>query len=643
VPERLFLAALILSSLALAHGTPDTPCDCEKKPETAGAEAEPPAPEDVASGEDTLNEEESDESYDPYSDEEYDGAQGPVGFQYQFAARQDTAVADSPVKVVVDQGAPSNGTGFAPLHVSLRNGSNAPQEIRLSYRDLARGESIARVTRTVGLARGERAQVMLPIPAGRSYGELEVQPKGFAAVRTPVSLYGSDQAAILSVGKQEDFEKVVRQKQSVDEATATVRSLPPDELPDQLAAYVGYSAVVLSQSPLESLPEAQRRALEVYAATGGVLVLPHVTRGSPAHLPLLDSEEPGLHRYGFGWVRLCSEDAVDCAFGIRDDANNFGLTVVPRTSPVPRGGRPSLSRLMAMGGAEGDDYDYDYDDIGGENRRQRVARDNGLLLPQAVAPLGRVLVIIGLFLAVIGPGSVYVARKKSSLLLLLTVPGTALVTIALIIVYSVFGEGFATHASSRSVTLLDGEHGRAISAGTIGFYANLPQRGASFGSSESVFFPSDAVDVSMDWTNGGRIGDGFLPARIYREWGMVSVHPSRSRLRIRRAGDALFVQNALGGKVGEARLMVDGQLWRVAALDDGQELQAESVTAHLLTLANRDEYRSRLDAMIERELDDPLEEGEFHAQVAVTDALPLRDVEVLHHDSETLMIGRVER
>ena len=78
----------------------------------------------------------------------------------------------------------------------------------------------------------------------------------------------------------------------------------------------------------------------------------------------------------------------------------------------------------------------------GERRYGGGDAKSELLLPQATAPLGRFLFIITLFTLAIGPGSVWVARRRGPAALLVTIPGTALVTCVLIIGYSLIADGF---------------------------------------------------------------------------------------------------------------------------------------------------------------------------------------------------------
>src|SRR5262249_2202373 len=77
------------------------------------------------------------------------------------------------------------------------------------------------------------------------------------------------------------------------------------------------------------------------------------------------------------------------------------------------------------------------------------------LLPQATAPMGTFLVIISLFTLLIGPGSIWVAKKRGPGALLVTIPGTALVSCALIVSSSILKDGFSIHASAQGYTEID--------------------------------------------------------------------------------------------------------------------------------------------------------------------------------------------
>jgi hypothetical protein len=348
------------------------------------------------------------------------------------------------------------------------------------------------------------------------------------------------------------------------------------------------------------------------------------------HLPSLVGDEHGAHRYGFGRVRLCGADADECARGIRDDALLSERQVKPHGAQVRY--RRSISLFARL--------------IGGYYGVDEPQHQGAGLLPQATVPIGRFLLIIALFTLVIGPGSLWVARRRSTFFLLLTIPGTAAITIGSIVLYSLLGEGLGAHATTRAVTLLDRKHDRAISVGVYAFYANLEQEGAAFGKLDAVLSPEEGErsEVPIDWTQGARFGAGFVPSRTYREWGVLSVRSSRARLTARATADgAVLVQNALGGKIRQGQVRLGGKLWELGELADGHEGRATPAALDAEPPGARLDYADRLDYEALERVDGPLAEGSFRALLQTNDALPLQGLELEHHESETLVAGEVDR
>ncbi len=609
------LVALALADAALAH--PPEECEC------AGAGDE----EDEA----TETPEKADE--DEYADAQYLldwGAQPADSFRYAFAPKDLESVLDGPVRVVVDTGSPAPRCGYAPLRFVARNGTAAPVELSLAYQPSgARGVT---VTRSVQLEPGGRpVSVTLPVPVRwAGAGKVEARAKEASGTASPYFSGGGNAGVVLSVGDEAAFERRVKLSPDYDDPLYTVKALLSDELPDELAAYVGFAAVVLADVTLEELPESVRRALEAYAATGGTLVVTRPSRALLEHLPLLESAEPGLHAYGFGRVRLCGDDADECARGIRTEVS------LAAEVATPLAGTPQLRRRFPFAGVL---FGH------GMPSYARTRRPDELLLPQAVAPLGRFLVIIGAFALVIGPGSAYLARKRSAFWLLLTIPFTAGLSAAAIVLYSVLGEGFGTHGSARAVTLLDSARSRAVSVGVAALYANLSQEGARFSSTAALLPSEEMGDVAIDWTSGARFGAGFLPPRTYREWAVVSVHPSRARLSAHESERGLEVHNALGGRIEVAQLRWNGEWYRVRGLEEGAAAVAEKLEADEPLLLARPQYDRRIRGAVLSRVDEQLyrADGSFAAVVRTSSALPIEGLSIEDHGGEAFVFGEVQR
>ncbi len=532
---------------------------------------------------------------------------------YGFPTSQRTPVGSGEVDVAADNNslAPSGGYFLVPVY--LQNRALRPHRVKLSFEAVGVGRGTA-AKKSVELAPGERRTVYLPVPAHQTHGQLVATGEGITDGGR-VYIYAGQvvrpQRGVLLLGAPSELERIAGTGPS---ASPSVHVVPvvPEHAPEELAAYVGWDAVVLPD--LERLSEAQRRAVEAYAASGGSLFLAS-SSGANGKLPLLDGAKAGRHDYGFGHVHLCEELDENCRALLHQAVTSGEAAVAPRGNLPPwmRHDRP----------------------------------EDGLLLPQAVAPVGRFLFIIVLFTLAIGPGSVVVARRKGPSALLFTIPATALVTCLVIVGYSVFKEGFTVHVATRGMTLLDAERHRAVTVGVAAYYANVAPSGASFPKAVALLAPDRRAEpqgMEIDWTNGARIGPGFVPSRSYREWGIVAVEPTRARLSAKRQGDGWVVQNALGTHLRKAHLRLDGQSWSVRDVPDGSEARAVPMTmAEPIPDLSVNEHGSRFGRRPFEVAKAALDDGEFLAHVAGPGPLPMGGVRVSPADSEHLVRGEVQR
>ena len=490
---------------------PDAAAPAEVDTEASGegdAEAEAPEEDDTTSG--VLN--------------------------YQFASAQRVVVSDGPTRVSAESNTPAPARGGFALRAFVDNAAGPQGTLELVFH-----QSGQTARRAIELGAGERRVVDLPLLSTMRAGSLTAAGVGTSpgseVARVVFQSVYSPQRVVLALGQPKDFERFIgRSPSSAEEATTLVTTIPADEAPSELAAYTGYDAVVLPQAQgLEGLHEGQRRALEAYAATGGTLVL-KAPQGGLTSLPLLTSREAGVHPYGFG--RL----------GLYQDAE-WAVTWPARPVVEPRGMR-------------GHSWDA--------GSAQRLVP----LLPQATAPVGRFLLIIGVFTLVIGPGSIMVARRRGPTALLFTIPATALVTCVAIVSYSLLADGFTLHASSYGLTLLDARNHRAITVGVNAYYANLAPRHARYASMTALMAPAEREErgaLDMTWSDGLTVGGGFIPSRLYQEWGLMAVEPTRARLRVEKRGAGWVVQNALGSALSFVSIELDDGRWFATGVPEGGE------------------------------------------------------------------------
>jgi hypothetical protein len=548
-------------------------------------------------------------------------------FSYGFAGHERESVAGGQVTVSAENSGSAPGVGYYPMRVFLSNGASNVQEVRLNYTSNSGGLGRP-VTRTVKLDPHESRTVVMPVPAGSNYGVLAASAPGITeGGRKPIysSLVNRPYKAVLVLGTPDEFQAMVGAAPTYTNPSVSLTLMGPQEAPEELAAYAGYDEVVVTRAPPDELSEGRRRALEAYAATGGSLVFGRATRAVTTYFPSLKDDASGWHEYGFGHVHLCA--GSDCGEGIKSGLELMNVAVHPRGAP-PAWQRRSLGYRPYA--------DYDSPD------------PEGMMLPQATAPVGRFLVIIVLFTLAIGPGSLFVARKKGPAALLVTIPATAAVTCAAIIGYSVLKEGFSIHASTRGYTLLDRAHQRAVTVGVGAFYANLAPSEARFAVTTAVLGPNgyaaEAQGASVDWTQGARFGSDFLPSRAYREWGFLSVDSSRARLVVKREGDGVLVQNALGSALRAVHFRFEGKDYRVEDVSDGASKRAQ-VREKAVPLPGVDvkEYAGRFEPRVVKRVKAELREGEFLAWVDGPSLLPMGGLKLTVHSAEHLIRGEVDR
>ncbi len=534
---------------------------------------------------------------------------------YSFAQANRIDVGGGVTKVAAEAGTPTPRSGFFPVRVFVDNTEGPGQTMRLSFSSSMPGARA--VSRTIELKAGERRTVSLLAPYSYRYGRLSVRApgvtqKGEASLYFN-AIYGS-QRLVLSLGSADDFEKGVGQAALHTPADLQVMAIPVDEAPTELAAYVGYDAVAIPKAGLDALSEGTRRALEAYVATGGALLVANAGRGAGAYFPLAQAKEDDFADYGLGWTLFCTACGKLSLSKVENAATHRELTVLPSG---PQTGYRAYNQPVI-----------------------------DALLPQATAPLGRFLAIIGVFTLLIGPGSVFVARRRGPAALLVTIPGIAFATCALIIGSSLVQDGFTVHASSHGFTLLDSQRHRALTVGVTAYYANLAPSSARFDLLTAVVGPSEGrgetYGAGMEWGESSIAGADFLPSRTYREWGFLAQQPTRARVVVKQGPKGVTVQNALGERVRHLVVATADGTFEVSDLRDGSEATASRV-AHWRAPELGLNAAKRFNPRVHEQLDRPLRAGEFVAEVEGSGFLPTGGLRLNHHDSLQVVRGEVEQ
>ncbi|MCY1039926.1 hypothetical protein OV208_01245 [Corallococcus sp. bb12-1] len=440
--------------------------------------------------------------------------------------------------------------GYTPIQVTVHNSSGQPRPVRLSI------HGQGRITeRSLQLGARERVVTYLMLPADIQSGQLHMDSPGMPTATEGFYLDSYRGARVMVLGDVKSFENATQLSRVAEnqEPLVAARFLDARTAPRELAAYVGYDAVLVTASS-EEVPDDVWAVLESFALTGGRLVLARPPANPRLHFPLLEDVGSELSPYGFGQVRQflgCRDTPDACGQQLAMDTHEVTGAVVP-AGPPPRWDRNSLLR---------------------DGRTP--------LLESARAPVGRFMLLIFLFTLAVGPGGLMLARRKGPLAVLIAVPALAAITCLGLVAWSVLVDGFRVHASRYSLTVLDRERSRAVTVGLTAWYANLAEEGVSMPASSVLLSPTEPEDPPrvLDWTQGLVLRDSFLPSRTYREWGEVAVLPTRARLTARKVEEGLVVQNALGAAVEAGRLRFQGQLWDLPVIADGAEAKAELITS----------------------------------------------------------------
>lgn len=525
------------------------------------------------------------------------------------------------LRVSVRNGVLRAKRGYTPLEVTLHNTDGVPRQVRLVFRGHSVGPSTT--TREVELAPRQRLTTHLLIPAPVGSGSFSVEGPQFRTRTTGVYMDEGNVLAMLVLGTSKAFEASTGMARSQERMHPQVKArfLSAQEAPRELAAYVGYPVVLVTED-VASIPADVWAALENYAAVGGSLIVARPPRDVHQRLPLL-VEKPAREEwniYGLGDVYLCESPAASCASAV-DTARSDATPMLDPKGPPPRW----------------------------EASRFALSGNEKPLLPNAMAPVGRFLVLIFLFSLVVGPGGLVVARRKGPVALLIGVPAVALLTCLIIIANSLIGDGFVTHATRYSYTWLDRPRDRAVTSVVAGYYANLASEKVQMPATSVLMAPDELGDwlVDLEWKGGGMVVDGLLSSRTYTEWGELAVVPTRARLVMRREGAGWKVQNALGGPLEAGYVQLGKKLYELPALADGQEGVAVALSGDLAHDAFvRDFVRPpggmKRRSQVNQAFHQPLEEGAFVARVGGAGFGPLASLEVELHEGVHFVRGQVE-
>jgi hypothetical protein len=605
----LVVTVLLVSGAVLAQPTPPAA----------------PAPEDevgdAATGDETETEDATEEAATADPSLEVEPAEPERSGYADTSGNMETLDDTDGLRVTVRTGALRAKRGYTPLEITLHNTDAVPRPLRLSFEGYGSGSSST--VRAVELAPRQRLSTHLLIPAAVQSGAFTVEGPNSRTRTSGIYLDEGSSISALVLGTSKVFEAGtgLARAEDGDPPQVNARFMSAQDAPRELAAYVGYPTVLVTEE-LASVPADVWAALENYAAVGGSLIIGRPPRDLPQRLPLLDSEpeREAWNAYGFGHVYLCQSGAQDCGKALLSVPEEGRIQLEP-IGPSPRWDN---DRFALKGGEEP-------------------------LLPNALVPLGRFLVLIFLFSLVVGPGGLMLARRKGPVALLVGVPAVALLTCLIIIADSVLGDGFVTHAARYSYTWLDRPRDRLVTASVAAYYANLSPDKVQFPSTGVLVAPDDLEEwiVDVSWTGGGMLADGFLPSRTYVEWGELAVIPTRARLVVRKEGAGWKVQNALGAPLQAGYVKLGKKFFLLPELADG----AEGLATEAQGIRSGDfvqKFVSPPSGVVHRSKGSstgftlPLEEGAFVAKLGGAGFAPLATLKVQLHEGIHYIRGQVD-
>ncbi|WP_083680614.1 hypothetical protein [Archangium sp. Cb G35] len=548
---------------------------------------------------------------------------------YQEVLGQPGEISEGDLKVTVVNSVLRPAGGYIPLEVVLFNPGATPRAVSIRVESQRVGRSQVS-SRQVEVGPRQRLSAWVPVPSTSEGGMVRVSSPG--STFRPFNFYSVDPIGqpVLVLGSEQAFVSGTKVSRVKESPKLSVRFIEPRDAPRELALYVGHRMVVVA-GDVTALPADAWSALEAYAATGGYLVLLRPPRDVVARLPLLTQMPTGVVPYGFGRLRVCAQ-AKECGEGMIADVDRMEDPERGQVSVVaPAGPPPSWQR--------------------GPFNNHLLNNGEVPLLPGVQAPVGRFLLLITLFVLAVGPGGLMLARRKGPVALLIAVPSVALVTCLAIVAWSVLVEGFALHASRYSLIWLDRDRDRALMVGIGGYYANLEPEGLHLPAMAALIGPDEEWEsqaTEADWTNGMAVTGSFLPSRTYREWGEVAMLPSRARLGVRREGEELRVQNALGAPLASGYVRLGGKLWELPALADGAEGEAtlappsEDKVSFLNMVDFSVPVNRRFTRVDWKTLDGPLPEGGFVAKLKGPGLLPSAALPAELHEGAHFVQGRVD-
>lgn len=328
--------------------------------------------------------------------------------------------------------------------------------------------------------------------------------------------------------------------------------------PTSWLAYSSFDCVMVEADDFNAAPPLIREAVRKYVSAGGLLVLTDADPSSPPFpidLQIDKSENNSVFRKGFGEVQLFRMRNNEWLQG--DDyrilVSGLNLSLMPwKNQP----------------------------DENSANAAFQVISDFN------VPARGFVSVML-IFFLMIGPVNFFIlSRMNRRIWVVWTTPLIALLTCAVLFIYSLISEGITSKQVSRSVIYLNHSENTYSYLGALAFYCPLtPSSGLKFETTTEVSpwislnrWGSGSVR-SLNWNDGQRLTRGWVSARSPAHFSIRKSGTRRERIEISTDvnGDPIAL-NGLGAEISELYFRKpDGTLMHLKNLPAGNSATLSKV------------------------------------------------------------------
>ena len=211
-----------------------------------------------------------------------------------------------------------------------------------------------------------------------------------------------------------------------------------------------------------------------------------------------------------------------------------------------------------------------------------------LALPHVDIPsIPFILVILALlaYIIIVGPVNYFylVRKKKSVLLLLLTVPLISIAFVAVVIFFVAIVEGWSSTASAVGVTFLDQKENMAYTRAAVNLYAPVPVRTLTFDPADSVLF-SNTKDINVS-LGRNQVITGTNRARVPLAYSISRAEKRLEQLKVTHGADGVSVVNGLGAPLNKLILKTDdGEIWTApGVIAPGESARLDKFDGRVMT------------------------------------------------------------